>query len=77
MGESLVGSPLWPLTERTEHKRERKRAKVMDKCTQCESDRIFLIDAENEECSCGAVYCADCEAEYSKEGELLAFGLVM
>jgi hypothetical protein len=49
----------------------------MDKCTQCESDRIFLLDAENEECYCGAVYCADCEAEYSKEGELLAFGLVM
>jgi len=49
----------------------------MNKCSQCESDRIFLMDAENEECDCGAVYCADCEAEYSKEGEVLAFGLVM
>ena len=55
----------------------KKEEKTMDKCTQCESDRIFLLDAENEECDCGAVYCADCEAEYSKEGELLAFGLVM
>lgn len=54
-----------------------KEGKLMEKCTQCESDRIFLLDAENEECDCGAVYCADCEAEYSKEGELLAFGLVM
>jgi hypothetical protein len=28
MGESLVGSPLWPLTERATHKQERKRERV-------------------------------------------------
>jgi hypothetical protein len=47
---------------------------VMDKCTQCDSERVFPMDTEDHECKCGAVYCGECDAEFSKEGELLAYG---
>jgi hypothetical protein len=60
MGESSVGSPLWPLTERTTHKLERKRARVsapnkeylIAKATLCHDLAITQILAgEGEEAS--------------------------
>ena len=54
-----------------------ERERVMNKCKNCESDEIYQMDTDDHECKCGAVYCGNCDAEYSKEGELLAFGKVM
>ena len=54
-----------------------KRERAMNKCSQCESDQIYPMDTDDHECKCGAVYCGNCDAEYSKEGELLAYGKVM
>ena len=47
---------------------------TMDKCTQCESESLYSMDTDDHECKCGAVYCGECDAEFSKEGELLAYG---
>jgi len=52
------------------------RERVMSKCSQCESDQIYPMDTDDHECKCGAVYCGECDAEFSKEGELLAYGRV-
>ena len=54
----------------------RGRERVMNKCSQCESDQIYPMDTDDHECKCGAVYCGECDAEFSKEGELLAYGRV-
>jgi hypothetical protein len=53
------------------------RERVMNKCSQCESEQIYPVDTEDHECKCGAVYCGNCDAEFSKEGELLTYGKVM
>ena len=34
------------------------------------------MDTEDHDCKCGAMYCGNCDAEYSKEGELLSGGFV-
>jgi len=52
------------------------RERVMIKCSQCESNQIYPMDTDDHECKCGAVYCGECDAEFSKEGELLAYGRV-
>ena len=49
----------------------------MNKCKNCDSSEIYPMDTDDHECKCGAVYCGNCDAEYSKEGELLVFGKVM
>ena len=42
---------------------------------QCEcGGELFPMDTDDHECDCGAVYCGECDAEFSKEGELLAYG---
>jgi hypothetical protein len=46
----------------------------MNKCSQCESEQLYPMDTEDHECKCGAMYCGECDAELSKEGELLAYG---
>ena len=46
----------------------------MNKCSQCESEQLYPMDTEDHECKCGAMYCGECDAEFSKEGELLAYG---
>ena len=43
------------------------------KCKECEGE-LYPLDTEDHECQCGAVYCGNCDAEFSKEGELLALG---
>ncbi len=48
----------------------------MDKCSECGSEELFELDTDDHECDCGAKYCGNCDAEFSKEGELLAFGKV-
>ena len=53
------------------------RERVMNKCSQCDSEEIYSMDTDDHECKCGAVYCGNCDAEFSKEGELLAYGKVM
>ena len=52
------------------------RERVMIRCSQCESNQIYPMDTDDHECKCGAVYCGECDAEFSKEGELLAYGRV-
>jgi len=44
------------------------------KCKECGSEELYPMDTEDHECKCGAMYCGNCEAEISKEGELLAYG---
>ena len=46
------------------------------KCSECESEELYPMDTEDHECDCGAIYCGNCDAEFSKEGELLAYGKV-
>jgi len=46
------------------------------KCKECESEELYPMDTDDHECDCGAMYCGNCDAEYSKEGELLSGGLV-
>jgi hypothetical protein len=45
------------------------------KCSQCKSEQLYPMDTEDHECECGAMYCGECNAEFSKEGELLSFGI--
>jgi hypothetical protein len=47
----------------------------MTKCKECEGE-LYPLDTEDYDCRCGAVYCGNCDAEFSKEGELLALGRV-
>ena len=44
------------------------------KCKPCDLE-TRSIDENNDECECGITYCANCDAEYSKEGELLSGGV--
>ena len=58
---------------------ENMRERVMSnqyKCSECESEELYPMDTEDHECDCGAIYCGNCDAEFSKEGELLAYGKV-
>jgi hypothetical protein len=45
-------------------------------CKECESEELYSMDTDDHDCKCGAVYCGNCDAEFSKEGELLAYGKV-
>jgi hypothetical protein len=47
----------------------------MTRCSQCLNGVLYPMDTDNHECNCGAVYCGNCDAEFSKEGELLAYGV--
>ena len=48
----------------------------LNKCKECEGE-LYPLDTEDHECKCGAMYCGNCNAEFSKEGELLSYGRVM
>ena len=48
----------------------------MNKCKECEGE-LYPLDTEDHECKGGAMYCGNCNAEFSKEGELLSYGRVM
>ena len=47
----------------------------MPKCSQCLDGQLYPMDTDDHECNCGAVYCGNCDAEFNKEGELLAYGV--
>jgi hypothetical protein len=42
------------------------------KCKNCGSENLYPLDTEDHECDCGAMYCGECNAEMSREGQLLA-----
>jgi hypothetical protein len=52
------------------------KVSLMNKCKECEGE-LYPLDTEDHECKCGAMYCGNCNAEFSKEGELLSYGRVM
>jgi len=51
--------------------REREGGRVM-KCKNCGSESLYPLDTDDHECDCGAMYCGECNAEMSREGQLLA-----
>ena len=65
MGESLVGSPLWPLTERATHKQERKRARVMshysDTIKHCNNFAVWEDCDKHKDLECYRLECVVCD----------------
>lgn len=47
----------------------------MTKCNNCDTI-TYSVDIDNDECDCGVTVCYECDAEYSKDGELLSYGKV-
>lgn len=44
------------------------------KCKSCDLE-ARSIHIDEDECGCGITYCGNCDAEYSKEGQLLSGGI--
>ena len=51
--------------------------KELINCVLCDSKDLYSVDNHDSDCTCGGIYCIDCDAEYNKKGELIAYGEVI